>query len=56
MVCGNLCQTAIIIGSSFFGVLLDGADVLLPNVEAEAMLGDKAYDATRVIKVLEKEG
>jgi transposase len=36
---------------------LDGADVLLPNVEAEAMLGDKAYDADeRVIKVLEERG
>ena len=30
---------------------------LLPNVEAEAMLGDKAYDAdARVIKVLEERG
>jgi transposase len=36
---------------------LDGADVLLPDVEAEAVLGDKAYDADdRVIKVLEKRG
>ena len=37
---------------------LDGADVLLlPNVEAEAMLGDKGYDAEeRVIKILDARG
>lgn len=36
---------------------LDGADVLLPMVEAEAVLGDKAYDAQeRVIMPLTHRG
>jgi transposase len=33
---------------------LDGADVLLENIQAEALLADKAYDASeRVLKRLE---
>jgi hypothetical protein len=36
---------------------LEGADVLLPMVEAEALLGDKAYDAQeRVIGPLTHRG
>ena len=36
---------------------LDGADILLPMVEAEAVLGDKAYDAQdRVIGPLTERG
>lgn len=36
---------------------MDGADVLLPMVEAEAVLGDKAYDAQeRVIEALTNRG
>ncbi len=36
---------------------LNGADILLPNVEAEAFLADKAYDAQkRVIDRLEEKG
>ena len=36
---------------------LDGADVLLPMVEAQAVLGDKAYDAQeRVIMPLTNRG
>jgi len=36
---------------------LDGADVLLPMVKAEAVLGDKAYDAQeRVIEPLSERG
>ena len=36
---------------------LDGADVLLPQIEAEAVLADKAYDAQeRVIEPLEQRG
>ncbi len=36
---------------------LNGADALLPNVEAEAFLADKAYDAQeRVIERLQKKG
>ena len=36
---------------------MDGADVLLPMLEAEAILGDKAYDAQeRVIEPLTNRG
>jgi transposase len=36
---------------------LDGADVLLPQVEADTVIGDKGYDAQeRVIELLEKAG
>lgn len=36
---------------------LNGADALLPNVEAQAFLADKAYDAQeRVVDKLEKKG
>ena len=36
---------------------LEGADVLLPPLQAGAVLADKAYDADeRVLKVLEKSG
>ena len=36
---------------------LGGADVLLEALEAEALLGDKAYDADeRVVERLEKQG
>ena len=36
---------------------MDGADVLLPMVEAEAVLGDKAYDPQkRVISPLTERG
>lgn len=36
---------------------LNGADVLLPNVEAEAVIADKAYDAEeRVINKLKEKG
>lgn len=36
---------------------LDGADVLLPEIKAEAVLADKAYDADkRVIEVLKEKG
>ncbi len=36
---------------------LDGADVLLPELEAEALLADRAYDADeRVRQVLEAKG
>lgn len=36
---------------------LNGADALLPNVEAEAFLADRAYDAQkRVIDQLQKKG
>lgn len=36
---------------------LDGADVLLPQIEAEAVLADKAYDAQeRVIEPLKQRG
>ena len=36
---------------------LDGADVLLPQLEAGTILADKAYDADdRVLKVLENSG
>jgi transposase len=35
---------------------LEGADVLLENIQAEALLGDKAYDADeRVLKLLEAQ-
>lgn len=36
---------------------LDGADVLLPELEADTVLADKGYDAdARVIEVLEAQG
>ena len=36
---------------------LQGADVLLPQIEAEAVLADKAYDAqNRVIEPLNRRG
>jgi len=36
---------------------LEGADVLLPLLEADTVLADKSYDADdRVLKVLEKAG
>lgn len=36
---------------------LDGADVLLAEIKAEAVLADKAYDADkRVIEVLKEKG
>lgn len=36
---------------------MDGADVLLPEIKAEAVLADKAYDADkRVIEVLKGKG
>ena len=36
---------------------LDGADVLLPQIEAETLLGDKGYDADdRVINLLQAAG
>jgi transposase len=36
---------------------LDGADVLLPQVEADVVIADKAYDSQeRVIEPLEKAG
>ncbi len=36
---------------------LDGADVLLPKLEAKQLLGDKGYDADeRVIERLEQQG
>jgi transposase len=36
---------------------LDGADILLPGLEADALLADKAYDADkRVIEPLQAQG
>jgi len=36
---------------------LDGADVLLPEIKAAAVLADKAYDGDkRVIEVLKEKG
>jgi transposase len=36
---------------------LDGADVLLPQLEAKTILGDRGYDADeRVLQMLEKAG
>ena len=36
---------------------MDGADVLLPEIKGEAILGDKAYDAdARVIDVMKEKG